>query len=385
MRLGVFTDYVYRRDADGVVYGERAFVLFQCALAPHVDELTLMGREDPSPGRSHYPLPAGVGFLGLPYYERLTRPHEALAGLVRSLRRFWRALDSLDAVWLLGPYPQSAAFAVLARLRRVPVVLGVRQDTIAYMRSRHPGRRAFLAIAAVMEGVWRLMARRWPVVVVGPGLAARYRRARSVLPIAVSLVRDADVVEAPSSSLAGDPLTMLSVGRVDREKNPLLLADVLARVREADPRWRLVVGGDGPMLDELRARIGELGLAEHADLLGYVPLDGGLLDVYRGADLFLHVSWTEGVPQVLFEAFAAGLPVVATDVGGVGETAGDAAVLVPAGDAQVAADAVLRVAGDEALRAALVRAGTERVRRATLEHEAGRVAAFVRDWAERPA
>src|SRR5262249_54859450 len=54
------------------------------------------------------------------------------------------------------------------------------------------------------------------------------------------------------------------------------------------------------------------------ELLGYVPLDDGLLDVYRTSHVFLHVSWTEGLPQVLFEASAAGTPVVATDTGGVG-------------------------------------------------------------------
>jgi glycosyltransferase involved in cell wall biosynthesis len=382
VRLGVYTDYVYRRDRDGA-YGERAFVLFQCALRPYVEALTLVGRLDPRPGRSHYRLPDDVELLGLPYYERLTRPHEAFAGLVRSLGRFWRALDDLDAVWLLGPYPHAVAFALLARLRGVPVVLGVRQDTRAYMRSRHPGRRGLHALAAAMEALWRLMARRLPVVVVGPGLERRYRRARALLPIAVSLVREGDIRTEPGPSLDEDrPLRMLSVGRVDHEKNPLLLCDVLERVRAEDPRWRLVVCGDGPLLGALEARLSERGLADHADLLGYVPLDGGLGDVYRDADLFLHVSWTEGLPQVLFEAFAAARPVVATAVGGVPGAAGDAALLVGPGDAAAAAAAVLRVASDPALRDRLVRAGTVRVRGTSLEHEAARTAAFLAHWAQ---
>ena len=62
-----------------------------------------------------------------------------------------------------------------------------------------------------------------------------------------------------------------------------------------------------------------------------MPVDDGLMDVYRTADVFLHVSWTEGLPQVLFEAWAAGVPVVATAVGGVPAAAGDAAVLIAAG------------------------------------------------------
>ena len=57
-----------------------------------------------------------------------------------------------------------------------------------------------------------------------------------------------------------------------------------------------------------------------------MPLRDGLLALYRSAHVLLHVSWTEGLPQVLFEAFAAGLPVVATDVGGVAEAAGDGAL-----------------------------------------------------------
>jgi glycosyltransferase involved in cell wall biosynthesis len=89
------------------------------------------------------------------------------------------------------------------------------------------------------------------------------------------------------------------------------------------------------------------------------------------------VSWTEGVPQVLFEAFAAGMPVVATDVGGVRAAVGDAALLVGPGDAAAAAGALERVVGDARLRAALVRAGRERVRTHTLEAEAHRTARFL--------
>ena len=132
---------------------------------------------------------------------------------------------------------------------------------------------------------------------------------------------------------------MLSVGRLETEKNPLLLADVLARSATAAGDWRLLICGEGPMEGELRERLRELGVEDHAELLGYVPIHGGLLDLYRSVNAFLHVSWTEGLPQVLLEAFAAGTPVVATAVGGVPEAAGDAALLIPPGDADAAAAA----------------------------------------------
>ena len=109
-----------------------------------------------------------------------------------------------------------------------------------------------------------------------------------------------------------------------------------------------------------------------------MPLDRGLFDVYREADLFLHVSWTEGLPQVLLEAFAARLPVVATEVGGVGPVARDAALLIPPGDAAAAAAAVRRLAGDAALREQLVEAGVARVRERTTEAERRRLVDFIR-------
>ena len=93
--------------------------------------------------------------------------------------------------------------------------------------------------------------------------------------------------------------------------------------------------------------------------------------------MLLHVSLTEGVPQVLYEAFAAVLPVVATAVGGVEEAAADAALLIPPGDAGVAAEALRRLAGDRDLRERIAAAGIERARPRTLGAESARVASFI--------
>jgi glycosyltransferase involved in cell wall biosynthesis len=258
-------------------------------------------------------------------------------------------------------------------MRRKRVFLGVRQDWPTYVRSRHPESRSLQAVAWLMEGGWRALARIYPVVVVGPQLARNYSKARAVLAVTVSMVDEEEI--APERT--GSPgFTALSVGRLETEKNPLLLADVLAGLVARDSRWRLVVAGEGPMREELEERLAALGVADHADLRGYVPVDAGLHDLYRSADFFLHVSWTEGLPQVLFEAFAARLPVVATAVGGVPDAAGDAALLVPPGDADAAVDALTRMASEDELRRRLVERGVERVRRSTTAAEIRRVAEF---------
>jgi glycosyltransferase involved in cell wall biosynthesis len=378
MRLAVYTDYVYRRE-DGAIYAERAFALFLARLGERLDRLVIVGRLDPRPGRSHYRLPDTVEFVPLPHYPSLIHVSSSVPAMVRSLGRFRRVLCDVDAAWLLGPYALSVAFALLARARGKRVALGVRQDLPRYVRSRHPGKPWVHAAAGMLEGTYRLMARRWPVVVVGPELARNYGRARRVLPIAVSLVSERELV-APEDALRrsyGGDLVALSVGRIEREKNPLLMADALARLRELDPRWRLVVCGEGPMEGELRERLEALGVAEFADLRGYVPIDGELPELYRSSHALLHISWTEGVPQVLFEAFAAGLPVVATAVGGVPDAAGDAALLVPPGQAEPPAKELARVGSDPELRRRLVEAGAARVREHTTEAETARVAEFL--------
>jgi glycosyltransferase involved in cell wall biosynthesis len=102
-----------------------------------------------------------------------------------------------------------------------------------------------------------------------------------------------------------------------------------------------------------------------------------LLERYRTSHALLHVSWTEGVPQVLYEAFASGLPVVATAVGGVAEAAGPAALLVGPGDAAAAAGALERIAAEPALRARLIEHGLAVARAHTLEAEVARTAAFL--------
>jgi glycosyltransferase involved in cell wall biosynthesis len=224
------------------------------------------------------------------------------------------------------------------------------------------------------------MALRAPTVVVGPDLARRYGRARRLLTIVVSLVRDDDIVSleiALARQYTGE-LRALSVGRLETEKNPLLLADISATLSRARSRWRLDVCGDGPLRSSLAQRLESLGAVDAVRLLGYVPIGPELFERYRAAHALLHVSLTEGVPQVLYEAFAAGLPVVATDVGGVAAAVGDAALLIPAGNAEAAAQALQQIGDDKELRERLIERGLSLVRRHTLDVEAGRTATFIK-------
>ena len=201
-----------------------------------------------------------------------------------------------------------------------------------------------------------------------------------MLAISPSLVpEEALAAEPPQRDWSGR-IELLTVGRIDTEKNPLLLVEAMAELERRRPGvFRLRWVGLGPLLEDVRARAAELGLADRIELLGYLPFPE-LLPHYRDAHAFVHVSFTEGVPQVLNEALACGLPVVGTDVGGVSEAldAGRAGLLVPPSDRDALVEAVLRVADDDLLRARLAEHGLEQARDRTLEAQAARVAAFLR-------
>jgi glycosyltransferase involved in cell wall biosynthesis len=339
--------------------------------------MTIVGRLRPGDAHGHYRLPAGTGFTPLPYYESLAEPWRAARAMARSLAVFWRTLDEVDACWLLGPHPLAVAYAAIALVRRRRVFLGVRQDFPEYVRNRHPGRRSFAVAAWALELAYRGLARRCGTVVVGPALAQRYRSGR-VLEIAVSLVEERDVValdEARDRSYEGE-VTILNVGRIEEEKNPLMLADVLARLAEEEPSWRLVVCGEGPLEATLRERLKDLGVADRTELAGYVEQGPAMTRMYRSAHFLLHPSWTEGLPQVMVEALAAGLPIVATDVGGIGAALGDAVRLVEPGDAEGAAGALRFLLHDPDSRGRMVSQGLEYAAKHTLDAEVDRVVRF---------
>lgn len=386
LRLGIYADLVYR-SVDGRLSADLPFAHVIVAMAPRVKELVVFGRFDPTPT----PFPHTVSsdnlrYVPLPHYPRVTHVSRVAHTSREAMRLFAAELADLDAVWLFGPHPIALAFAGVAIRRRTSVVLGIRQDYTRYIARRLPNAAWVWAIpvAYALERSFRLLARRVPTVVVGDDLACKYRGGGApLLTTGFSLVAPTDIVsldDALARSWDG-PLRLLSVGRLDPEKNPLLLPKIMLRLREHDPRWQLTVAGDGQLAEALAQHAVALGVEDAITRLGHVPPGPDLMSLYRANNAFLHVSWTEGVPQVLFEAQAAGLPIVATDVGGVRATLaqGEAGILIPPNDVNSAVFALERLRTDEQLRRRLIQRGLEHVGQATIDAQLDRVLAFLED------
>ena len=187
------------------------------------------------------------------------------------------------------------------------------------------------------------------------GVAARTCRARDtvVIPTAV------DAGAVPQARHDGSPPRVITVGRLAAPKDPVTLVRALARVHGSP--FTATIVGDGPDRAAVEAEIRAAGLE------GVVELAGERHDVPRllaDADVFVLSTRSEGAPLSVLEAMAAGLPVVASAVGGVPEIVADGAtgLLVPPDDAAALAAALEQLLADAALRRRLGAAGRERVR-----------------------
>ena len=386
MRVALFLDAAFRSDEDGRVYaGDEllGFSTFAAAIGERLGGLMLIARRTEDAVATPFELPVGVRLAPLPFYSSLRNIGALLRALPATVRAIWRALGEVDAVWVSAANPVGVIVMALAKLRGRRVLVLVRQDTMTYFRSRLPSR----AWAPVLLPLWfidriyRNVARRARTVVVGDRIAAQYRsRHDNVLAITVNLTSERDIPAAPPDRVWEPPVRLLTVGRIEPEKNPLLLAEMLAELGRSHPgRFAATWVGAGRLSAQLRARAEALGVGDRLELPGFVPHGPQLREYYERADAFVHISLTEGVPGVIVEALACGLPTVATDVGGVraGTGDGEAALLVPPSDVGALTRAVLELDSDPARRLSLAESGLSLSREHSLEAEAGRVAAFI--------
>ncbi|MFQ5422273.1 MAG: glycosyltransferase family 4 protein, partial [Anaerolineae bacterium] len=150
----------------------------------------------------------------------------------------------------------------------------------------------------------------------------------------------------------GVPEESLLVGCVTRlspQKSPLTLVELFARVAAARPQTRFVVVGDGPLRGEMEARLAAVGLTERVTLTG---LRRDVPELMAAFDLFVLTSLWEGLPRVLPQAMASGLPVVCTAADGSAEIVQDGVngFLVERGDVAAMATRVGQLLADGKLR-----------------------------------
>jgi glycosyltransferase involved in cell wall biosynthesis/predicted metal-dependent phosphoesterase TrpH len=307
---------------------------------------------------------SAVAEVEIPYYRGLNVGVPSVPALVEAL-----AEGRYDLVHLCSPGPAGVAAGIIARTMELPLLGSYHTELAAYtaLRSADPRLEGFARVAvAAFYGQCAYVLSPSPqsdsaLVEMGIPQDRIGRWDRGV---------DAERF-TPGHRAPGLPgaVNVLYSGRLTREKGVDLLADAFLAARGQDPRLHLVLAGGGPEEETLRERLGE-----HATFLGWLEGDD-LARAYAGADVFLFPSRTDTFGQVLLEAQASGLPVVAVDEGGPCSIIEDGVTgLLRPPDAQALADAVVDIANSALKRDRLRLAALVAVRQRTWDRALERLA-----------
>lgn len=288
---------------------------------------------------------------------------DRLLGLVTALHRIRPSavFAQLDSSNLLA--------GVASMLAGVPKV-------VLSFRNYNPSRFSYLNVPW-FKSMYYALTRGKPVILCGNSSAgnADYAQWIGVDPQSITFIPNAidfepfDRIERGKArdstrhDLATTPATpvILGVFRLSEEKRPLLFLDIVAAVRRQCPGVQAWIVGSGPLEWAVNDRIAELGLGDCVKLLGRRSDIPALM---AAADLLLLTSAFEGMPNVVVEAHAAGLPVVASDVGAVADIVvdGRTGFIVAADEPWPFADACVRLLTDPGLRQSQAKLAAERAR-----------------------
>ena len=250
-------------------------------------------------------LPAAAE-LEVPFYDGMRLGVPSLPDLVETL-----AEGRYDLLHVTAPGPAGVAATLLSRISGLPLLGSYHTELAAYTALRS-GNSGLEAIAEAALGVFYGA----PSVVLSPSPAAD----RSLLRLGAEAARLGrwergvdterfDPEKADRDAYPGE-LKVLYAGRLTREKGVDLLAESFLRAHASDPRLHLLLAGGGPEEAELQARLGGC-----ATFLGWLEGEA-LARAYASADVFLFCSRTDTYGQVIVEAGASGVAVIAVAEGG---------------------------------------------------------------------
>ncbi len=249
---------------------------------------------------------AAVADVEIPFYSGLSVGVPTLPAIVEMLSE-----GRYDVVHLCSPGPAGVGAAIVARMTRLPVVGSYHTELAAYAGLRSGEARLEQAMNAALGLFYGSCD-----LVLSPSEASdeSLRLLGAVPERTQRWERGVDVSRfSPARRVPGlfpGELNVLYAGRQTHEKGADLLADAFLLARERDSRLHLVLAGGGPEEEALRDRLGDA-----ATFLGWLGGDE-LARTYASADAFLFASRTDTFGQVILEAQASGLPVVAVAEGG---------------------------------------------------------------------
>jgi len=374
MKLAFFVDQIFWQD--GQIYSsDEAYTLFPISFRSAFSEVILIGRLAPEAGCKPYKLPTPtVTLCPLPYYSSVFASWKQGPYLRRQIRHIIETnAHTWDIVLICGPNPVGEYIANLCIELGKPVALVVRQNLVPQVRFANRGVKRMVGVGIAMWLEWRFrrLAHNRTVFAVGQEMTDAYRTVTEhVHNHFACLIDEAQMATLAAVTPQAKPDRLLFVGRLSAEKGLHFLFAALAQLKVRGKHYSLDIVGAGPLEPKLRANVAALGLEDQVNFRGYIAYGEALLQLYQKAAALLVPSLSgEGFPQVINEALAAGVPVIASAVGGIPAflTHGKTGLLVPPAQVTALADAIEQVVNNQNLRRQLRENGRDLMRDNTLE------------------
>lgn len=307
---------------------------------------------------------------------------------IRIYVQLWRASREWDLLNIRMPTQVGFPAFLAAAWHKKPVFLVVVGEWLAYSRlSGYPFLKQWIVNleARFQDALMDFMVMRCPTFTNGEDLFNKFNRPnRRVYIMRSSTIRETDLESPDKDTCQSPPYQILTVGTISPRKGTSLIPKVIAILEQKEIRigWSYIGCADGASGEqEMRhtlERASELGVMPNLKFLGLMEWNA-LCAYYRNSDLFVLPTYMEGVPRVILEAQAAGLPVITTAVGGIPQAVrnGKDALLVNPGEPEALAAAIEEVIRNKEIRQELIQNGIEAAKQATIEAETKKMFAYV--------
>ena len=319
-KIGFFNEGKYFKNTKGLVFSSDIFFVFFQKLFRD-KKIKTIGRLSTNEFFPKYSFDTSSDFTPLTYYKSISKlllifPYYIL----KNNKKINFFIEQVDVLFISPSGPLSVFFLNKIKNKNKKVVLFIRQDTRKLISIKNNNNFVAKIFANLIETYIEKFVKNYPYATVFTFGGEIYKRylglSSSTFSIADSRYNLSDTLNINDiKDKTYKKLNLLYVGRLAPGKGLEFLIESLSKINHFE--FTLTVIGDGIIKKELSKSVKNLNLTDKIIFKGYVHFSLELLEEYTSHDVFILPSFSEGLPQVVFEAMSRGIVVVASNVGGI--------------------------------------------------------------------
>jgi glycosyltransferase involved in cell wall biosynthesis len=264
----------------------------------------------------------GIFVVGPKFREEKRYILDRVINIFLTLKEIWKNRKILKDVGLVfAPFFEYVVFEFLLlklickKAKFVVYIIGDYPES-NYKKKKNLFLKNFLKFAQWLS--IKLSSESW---FISEYLLKKYRSKNSIV-VRSSSIKERNIVNTAKKIIS--PFILVFIGRIEQDKNPLLLPIILKKFQEKGFDIRLKIVGDGPLKEKVIEKINQLNLEKIVDFYGWVKDKEKIFEILDESNILLLPSIAgEGTPLVFFEAFSRGLPVISTKFPGAEEVIED--------------------------------------------------------------